>query len=125
MTVSEVNVKSFPGGRTMVTPEEVDQIKVKSRSVSLLIAVLGFVVSLLATVATAGYMAGNIQGTIGDLTKSQNSLTNAVNGLRDVTATIAGSLTGFRVEIDNMKLALDRERQERREDSRQNRQIAK
>lgn len=109
----------------MVTPEEVDQIKVKSRSVSLLIAVLGFVVSLLATVATAGYMAGNIQSTIGDLTKSQNSLTNAVNGLRDVTATIAGSLTGFRVEIDNMKLALDRERQERREDSRQNRQIAK
>ena len=107
----------------MVTPEEVDQIKVKSRSVSLLIAVLGFVVSLLATVATAGYMAGNIQSTIGDLTKSQNSLTNAVNGLRDVTATIAGSLTGLRVEIDNMKLALDRERQERREDERRNSQV--
>lgn len=110
------NVEELP---LRIGRDELDQITQKERSYSRNLAMLGFIGSLATGILAAGIVFGNVQSTLKTLSETQASLTNAINGLRDDASKFMANNVGTRVEIDNLKVALERERQDRMRDAQQ------
>lgn len=83
---------------------------------SVAVAVTGLALSILATTLTGGIMLGKISANLSNLADQQHALVDAVNGLRDATATLTAEFSRSRADIENLKNALAIERQDRLDD---------
>ena len=101
---------------------DIEKIASRSRWLSVALAGLSLVASMVTGGAVAGWTAGaligGIQTNISRLDEKEKDLTVAMNVQRDVASSVTAAIAGLRAEIDDLKGSLERERQDRLEEER-------